>query len=244
MPDGRSSGRRPFLTAQWRNLVLVSYAVGDELLLPYLPVGLVLDRFRGWACCSLVAFDFLDTRVRGVRWPGSVNFPEVNLRYYVRDPRTGRRGVSFVREFVPRRGVAWIARRLYNEPYVRVAMRSEVLRTEGEIEVAHRWRYKGREHSVRVRGAQPPHRSPQPAEDSPEHWFKEHEWGYGRDRAGRLVTYCVDHPVWEVHRVGSVELNVDFAALYGERWRVLNGGAPINVTLAAGSKVAVYPKED
>lgn len=235
-----SADSRPFLTAEWRNLVLVSYAVGDDLLLPHLPAGLELDRFGGWACCSLVAFDFLNTRVKGVRWPGYVNFPEVNLRFYVRDA-DGRRGVCFVRELVPRRAIVWIARRLYNEPYARAAMRSEVKRGEDEIRVAHRWRFSGREHSLEVRGAQPPHR---PDEDSIEHWFKEHSWGYGRDRKGRTLVYRVEHPVWDVHTVRSFELKADFAAMYGGRWRLLDGARPINVTLAVGSGVAVFPTED
>ncbi len=220
--------------------MLVSYAVGDDLLTPHLPAGLELDRFGGWACCSLVAFEFRDTRVKGVRWAGHVNFPEVNLRFYVRDS-WGRRGVCFVREWVPRRLVAWIARGLYNEPYARVAMRSEIERGDGGVRAGYRWQSGGREHSVEARGVGPPHL---PDKDSAEHWFKEHSWGFGRDRKGRTRTYRVEHPVWEVHRVRSFDLDVDYGALYGKRWRVLDGAAPINVTLAAGSGVAVYPREE
>ena len=53
--------------------------------------------------------------VLGVPWPGYRNFPEINLRFYVR--RGDERGVVFVREFVPQRLVAWLARVFYNEPY-------------------------------------------------------------------------------------------------------------------------------
>src|SRR4051812_2159224 len=88
----------PFLTARWSNLCLLTYAVPRALLTPRLPPGLELDtrpgladgptadRFApdGPAFVSLVAFDFLDTRVLGVPWPGYRNFPEINLRFYVR----------------------------------------------------------------------------------------------------------------------------------------------------------------
>ncbi len=51
--------------------------------------------------------------------PGHTRFDEINLRYYVK--RTVgdevRRGVVFVREIVPRRAVAIVANRLYNENY-------------------------------------------------------------------------------------------------------------------------------
>src|SRR3954469_19204610 len=108
----------PFLTARWSNLCLFTYAVPRELLERRLPPGLELDRrddLEGEAFVSLVAFDFLDTRVLGVPWPGFRNFAELNLRFYVRHGE--ERGVVFVREFVPQRLVAWMARTLYQEPY-------------------------------------------------------------------------------------------------------------------------------
>src|SRR5437870_9067010 len=99
--------RRPFLTARWSNLAILTWEVPPALLEPHLPAGLELDRRDGAAFASLVAFDFLDTRVLGIPWPG---FPEVNLRFYVR--LRAQRGVVFIREFVPQAIVAWLARAL------------------------------------------------------------------------------------------------------------------------------------
>src|SRR5437763_12575469 len=107
--------RKPFLTAKWSNLFLATYAVPPATLEKRLPAGLVLDTRDGSAFVSLVAFEFLDTRVLGVAWPGYRDFAELNLRFYVR--RGDERGVVFLREFVPRRLVAWVARWFYNEPY-------------------------------------------------------------------------------------------------------------------------------
>src|SRR5213075_3299402 len=72
-----------------------------DLLERRLPPGLELDTRDGRAFASLVAFDFLDTRVLGVPWPGYRDFTELNLRFYVH--RGLERGVVFVREFVPHR---------------------------------------------------------------------------------------------------------------------------------------------
>ena len=72
-----------FLTARWSNLFLATYAVPEGLLRSRLPPGLELDRRDGQCFASLVAFDFLDTRVLGVPWPGFRHFPEVNLAVYV-----------------------------------------------------------------------------------------------------------------------------------------------------------------
>lgn len=80
---------RPFLTARWSNVFLATYAVPPEVLERRLPAGLALDSRGGQAFASLVAFDFLDTRVLGVSWPGYRNFSEINLRFYVRREETG-----------------------------------------------------------------------------------------------------------------------------------------------------------
>ena len=127
---------RPLLTARWVDLLLVTWQVPDALLLPHLPVGVTLDRHEGRALVSLVAFDFVDVRVWGIEWPGWTRFPELNLRFYVR--AGGRRGVCFIREYVPTRVVAAAAHVLYNEPYRRVPYRKDG--------AAHVLRCAGREH--------------------------------------------------------------------------------------------------
>lgn len=225
-----------FLSARWSNLVLINYAVDDAVLEPHLPRGLELDRREGRAFLSLVAFDFLETRVLGVPWPGHRNFSEINLRFYVRHGE--RRGVVFVREFVPLPVVSTMARCIYNEPYATARMRSSVRRRKGKLRVAH---------SLSLRGAAGPQRLRVLAADRPtmaptdswEHFFKEHQWGFGRDRRGGTLCYEVNHPHWRTYPVLDLRLNWDWAATYGEKWRFLNDAEPHSVTLAEGSAVTV-----
>jgi uncharacterized protein YqjF (DUF2071 family) len=226
---------RLFLTARWSDLVLVSYAVPDALLAPRLPPGLVLDRWNGSAFVSLVAFDFRDTRVRGVRWPGHTNFAEINLRFYVRQGE--RRGVVFVREIVPQPLTALAARVLYNEPYRTAPIASHASRSDGRFTKEYRLRWRGREQRIAVAAAGSPMR---PTDASAEHWFKEHEWGFGRSRSGRTTVYRVEHPVWDVHPVESHALAFDFGQVYGPEWAPLNGREPDSVVLAAGSAIKVF----
>jgi uncharacterized protein len=282
------SAARPFLTAEWRHLCLVTYAVDAALLMPRLAPGLELDTREGRAFVSLVAFDSLNTRVKGVKWPWHVNFPEINLRFYVRrveggiseelasaaqasgqsrvirEARTGgtpvppetraggmsvppllrdpgedrRRGVMFVRELVPRPAISIVAKLAYNEPYASARMTSNVTSSGGKIRVEHAWRFGGRGHWLRVEADGEPFT---PGEDSVEHFFKEHSWGFGVSWRGRLLTYRVDHPVWRVFPGPRVEMDVDFAACYGAEWGVLNGAEPVSVVLAEGSGVRVWP---
>jgi uncharacterized protein YqjF (DUF2071 family) len=244
-----------FLTAHWSNLCLLTYAVPPALLLNRVPSGLVLDTRAdlGPPCgesaataggpaafVSLVAFDFTDTRVLGVSWPGYRCFPEVNLRFYVRDPATDERGVCFVREFVPWRLVAWIARGLYGEPYVATRMSSCVSQAAGQLIVEHQLKIAGRTNRLSVIASSQTYT---PDAAGVEHFFKEHRWGFscGR-RPGTCVRYEVSHPTWTCHRVERYELDWDWGLTYGPEWSILTGVMPCSVVLAQGSRIAVSPK--
>ena len=119
---------RPFLTAAWRDLVLLNWRVDPERLRPFVPVGTELDPFQGQHYVSLVGFRFLNLTVKGGAAFGHRAFPEVNLRFYVRRVVNGEllRGVVFLREMTPHRWVERVARFFYNEPYCTVPMRCEV----------------------------------------------------------------------------------------------------------------------
>jgi len=236
-----TSSRWAFLRAEWRRLCLVTYAVDPARLEHLVPPGLSLDLRDGKAFVSLVAFDFLRTRVLGIPWPGYRDFPEINLRFYVREQRpdgTDRRGVAFVREWVPKRLIAWIARVLYNEPYAYAPMSSSTRREGGTLEIGHTLRVGGADHTLRV-----------VADDTPQadvpgdtrHFFKEHSWGYGASRGGKLVRYEVRHPVWTTYPVRDYELNWDWGLVYGDAWADLGQEEPASVVLAEGSPVAVSP---
>ena len=95
--------RGTFLSARWEYLVMFNYEVDAAILKPHLPPYTVLDLFNGKAIVSVVGFMFNNTSVMGVKWPGFINFEEVNLRYYIKyfDGKVWKRGVGFVSEIVP-----------------------------------------------------------------------------------------------------------------------------------------------
>lgn len=221
---------RPFLTAEWRNLILVNWAIDPQLLQPRVPTGTELDFHEGSAYVSLVAFEFLDTRVRGLALPGHRDFIEVNLRFYVR--RGDRRGVVFIKELVARPLIVWVARTVYGEPY-------ETWTCEGGGE-AYRWGRGEPMNSVCVRGLGEP---ALPVAGSHAEFITEHYWGYTRRSAERTDEYRVEHPQWQHRAVGSLELEVDFAGVYGSEWGFLAAQEPASVLYAVGSEVAVYPGE-
>lgn len=240
---------RPFLTARWEDLVLLTWRIDAALLRARLAEGLEPDRLPDdppdTAYVSLVAFRFIDTVVKGVSVPLHRDFPEVNLRVYVRtaDEPEPRRGVAFIAELVPKPFIAAVANVLYHEHYRAVRMdvtakdvESDRRRLEMSIDVGERV------HTMALEGRRPTVRPPS---DSVEHFFKEHTWGFGRSGDGSRVVYRVDHPVWDVYPVdrADLELDVAFGELYGEPWGCLDGRPPDHVAFAVGSEVQVHPRE-
>jgi uncharacterized protein len=230
---------KSFLTARWVHLAMINYEVDPAILLPHVPVGTVLDTWSGRTFLSMVGFQFLDTRVAGAGIPLHRDFDEVNLRFYVRREAAGevRRGVVFVKEIVPRRAIAWLARRLYNENYVALRMRHQddlVVDVGGRV--AYEWHDRERWHGLAVRtdGA-----AALPDLDSEESFITEHYWGYVRQRDGSTVEYQVEHPRWRVWRGRDPELDCDGRGLYGEELAGALRGRPSSAFVAEGSAVVV-----
>lgn len=237
----KSHGARVFLTAEWRYLAMLTFEVDRAVLRPLIPAGTELDTHDGRVLMSLVGFRFVGTRVLGFRMPFHQDFDEVNLRFYVRrevGPEL-RRGVTFIREIVPRWLIAFVARLAYNEPYVALPMRSEAPSRSGEIpgQVQYAWRNgTGWQHlSLRVRGSPVvPDAHGEPA------FVTDHSWGFTRQRDGSTIEYRVEHRPWRVWEGVDAEVRGDLSALYGPTLATTLGGAPTSTLLAEGSPVTVF----
>ena len=225
-----------FLTAEWRALLMVNYAIDPAVLAPHVPRGTELDLWHGEALVSMVGFLFLKTRVLGVPVPFHQDFEEVNLRFYVRrhTPDGWQRGVVFIRELVPRHAIAAIARLAYNEPYLAVPMRHRVPAAAGGYEFA--WRFRGRWHTLGAETAGGP--EPIAAGGAAEFIF-EHYWGYTRQRDGGTVEYQVEHSRWRVWTAERARLDCDIAALYGAAFVPALSAPPRSAFVAEGSPVLV-----
>lgn len=225
-----------FLTAEWRNIVMLNYSVEPGLLKPLVPAATQLDIFEGKTYVSLIAFEFQATRLRGVRVPFHQSFEEVNLRFYV--SYSGKRGAVFIRELVPKRAVALIARLAFNEKYSYAAM-SHRLQTRNNREVSeaeYKWRFAGQSFSIEMATKQD---SYVPGEGSLAQFITEHYWGYSAQRDGSTVEYAVEHPAWRVWDASHVQFQGDSATLYGQEMSQFLSGIPDSAFFVEGSAVAV-----
>jgi uncharacterized protein len=226
-----------FLSAEWRDLVLLNYDLEPELLRPFVPPGTELDAFEGRTLVSIVGFRFLRTRVLGLAIPGLSDFEEVNLRFYVRRREADgwRRGVVFVREIVPSRIIAATARICYGEPYMAMPMHHEIREDGVRRRIRYAWRSGGRWNSLSAMTEGSPKEI---REGSEEEFILEHYWGYtARGRCSG--EYRVEHPKWRIWQGLSEELDCDIAAIYGERFLAPLSASPSSCIVAEGSPIVV-----
>ena len=235
------SERPVFLTGVWRDLAMLNYRVDPSLLASYVPRGTELDAWRGATYLSVVGFTFRGTRVLGMPVPWHRNFEEVNLRFYVRREVAGevRRAVTFIREIVPRRAIALVARLAYNEPYVARPMRHAIVPGEGGApsRVSYEWRQDSEWSGLAVECSGP---SREIEAGSEEEFITEHYWGYTRQRDGGTVEYRVTHPRGRVWTAERATLGGDLVALYGSEIAAALNGPPSSAFVADGSAIAVH----
>ena len=234
---------KPFLTTEWSHLAMLNYEVDPAILRSFVPRSTELDEFQGRHFVSMVGFLYHNTRVLGIPVPGHRHFAEVNLRYYIRYRATEgwRRGVAFIKEIVPRRAVAFIARQLYDENFVAHPMRYKI-ETQAEdsqtpTRVEYAWHDTHDWHRLELLTAEPAE-FPNPGSET--EFITEHYWGYTARRDGSTSEYRVEHPQWRVAPVSRAEFSCDVAAVYGEPFVESLAVKPSSAFLAEGSAVAVY----
>jgi len=247
MPSGNHGFLRrpkpPFLTAEWRYLLMLNYEIDPAILRPLVPRGTELDPWEGHTLISLVGFRFLGTRIGGWSVPGHRDFDEINLRFYVRrrDSPGWRRAVVFILEIVPRPAIALVARMVYHEPYRSLPMR-HTLRMDGAHRgepglIRYEWRQADRWYRLEGWTTGTP---VTPAAGSEAEFITEHYWGYTARRDGGCLEYQVAHPPWRVWGTSSASLECDVGRMYGSGFEEALRPPPRSAFVAEGSSVAVF----
>jgi uncharacterized protein YqjF (DUF2071 family) len=225
----------PFLSAEWSNLLVINYKIDPITLKPLLPRGTELDSFNGEYFISLVGFMFKKNKFAGLlpTFP-YVNFEEANLRFYVKRyiNEECRKGVAFIREVVPAKLIAFLARAIYNEPYLALPMSHEIQAQS----VSYSWKSDFEVCSISAKIetlTQPLQQNTFP------HFILEHYWGYTAQKNGSAIEYKVEHPPWNYHNVIALEISSSTAKFYGGRFEEVLQQKPHSAFVAQGSLITV-----
>jgi uncharacterized protein YqjF (DUF2071 family) len=222
---------------------MLNYEIDAASLRSLVPRGCQLENWQGHTFVSLVGFAFLDTRVLGFGIPLHRDFPEVNLRFYVRREvgEEVRRGVVFVKEMVPRAAIALTARTLFNEPYSAVPMRwSTPPAFDAGGTATYEWRQAGRWERVEILAEEAPYLAEPGSADA---FLTEQFWGYTARPGRATLEYRVEHPKWRLRKAQRAILEANVAALYGPQFAAPLSAPPWSAFLAGGSAVCVFPPQ-
>jgi hypothetical protein len=229
---------KPFLSAEWRNLLMANYEIDQGILKPYLPCHTELDTFNSIHYVSLVGFLFRNTKVRGIGFPLHRTFEEVNLRFYVRykENKKWKRGVVFMKEIVPRRMITFVANSLFREKYATHAMTHLWNERDDDLQIEYQWKVENEWNYIKAIAQKEPFCI---RENSEEEFITEHYWGYTYVNQNCTGVYEVQHPKWRVHQVKSYDIKCSGGKLYGKDFEEILNQKPLSVFLAEGSPIKV-----
>ena len=220
---------------------MLNFVVDPTIILPLVPPATELDYENGETFVSVVGFLFLDTRLLGLPIPLHRDFEEVNLRFYVRKKSadTWRRGVVFIRELVPRRAIALVARAFYGENYLALPMKHEIEHVDLSVKVEYSWRRGSKWESLAMTASGEPQNIPA---GSHAEFIAEHHWGYTCVRGG-CSEYRVEHSRWKIWSAETFQFRADVAMLYGAQFAETLSQPPRSAFIANGSPITIERRE-
>ena len=196
--------RHPVMYQGWSQISFLHWAVDPGLLQSRLPAGLAVDTFDDTAWIGLTPFHLTGLRLRWLpSVPGLSDFPETNLRTYVRGPAGP--GIWFFSLDASSSLAVLAARATFGLPYHRATMRVDV---DG-----HRIEYR----SARKRAAAlivVETGPPLPQADGRARFLTERYRLYVVSRR-RLAMAPVEHAPWPLHEATLVTLNETIRAAAG-----------------------------
>jgi hypothetical protein len=185
----------------WHDLLFAHWPVEPAAIRDLVPRPLELDLFDGRAWIGVVPFRMTGVRLRSLpAIPGTANFPEVNLRTYVR--AGGRAGVYFF----SLDAASWLACRLarawYRLRYFHARMSVDLENDAVHYRSSRREGLRPAEFRARYRPVSAPRRAPP---GSLEHWLTERYCLFTTGSSGRILTGEIHHVPWPL-QVAEAEI--------------------------------------
>lgn len=205
------------MTQRWNDLLFAHWPMRIAEIDALLPEGLEADIFQGSAWIGIVPFWMDKIQMRGLpSIPGARQFPELNLRTYVRDMRTGTPGVYFISLDAGSLLAVMAARSLFHLPYYWAQM-SIKPRGDREFSYYSRRLLSGKpvRFAARYRGLGPTHKLAQTRPGTIEYFLTERYCLFTRDALGRLLRANIHHIPWPLEEAEAEISQNDLAAHVG-----------------------------
>jgi uncharacterized protein YqjF (DUF2071 family) len=205
------------LAQRWNDLLFAHWPVPAASLAPLVPEGLEVDTFQGSAWLGVMPFWMDRIKVHGLPpIPGARSFPDLSLRTYVREERTGTPGVVCLSLDSGNLLAAAAGRAFYRLPYHWAGMRMEQ-RAEREFAFYSRRRFAAQPvvFKARYRGLGPTRRLAERDPGTLEYFLLERTCLFSSNRAGQPIRANLHHVSWPLEEAeAEIEQN-DLAAALG-----------------------------
>ncbi len=219
----------------WQDLIMATYEIDAEAIQEYVPAGFEIDLFQGKALATVVAFRFKDTRLIGVKMPFYRDFPEINIRIYVKGVHDGemRRGVVFIKEITPNRIPALIARTLFRENFHVQPVEVTRYGESACLKINYQWgdgNNLGGEIKEQLRDWQ---------DGTEEAFIGDNFWAF-KKVGDKAYAFRVDHQPWKTAPLENTNIKIDLKTLNGDEIAnaiYRHGNQPRNVTFIDGNTV-------
>jgi uncharacterized protein YqjF (DUF2071 family) len=205
------------MSQRWNDLLFAHWPMRAAEIEALLPDGLEADVFQGSAWIGIVPFWMDKIQLRGLpSVPGARTFPELNLRTYVRDVRTGTPGVYFFSLDAANLLAVMVARSFFHLPYFWAQM-SVKPRGEREFEFYSRRLLSGKpvRFAARYRGLGPSRKLVQSRPGTIEYFLTERYCLFTRDPLGRLQRANIHHIPWPLEDAEAEISQNDLAGQMG-----------------------------
>jgi uncharacterized protein YqjF (DUF2071 family) len=220
---------------RWRRLLFLHWDWDVAAVQATLPPGLTVDAWQGRAWLGVVPFRMEGVRPRFLPAVGGLsNFPELNVRTYVRDVQ-GRSGVWFYSLDCAQPLAVWVARACFGLPYFRARMREQL--DERTAWISYDCRRRGE-------AGEPAHYefcgvgvAARAGEGTFEEYLVERYRLFAR-RAGKLLTGEVWH---EPYAIQAAEVARWSAAPLRQTGFDVGALPPVHAVFSPGVDVAIFP---
>ena len=231
-----------FITGEWKDLLMINYAVDPELLRKYVPYGTEINLYRGKCYLTMTAFLFSNLKIKGLKVPFHQNFLEINLRFYVREQlNPTKHGVVFIKEIISKPFISVFANMLYKENYEVKPTMYKYDEQNGQLEIEYYWKHNMWNY---LRAKAETKLSIPPSNNSLEQFIIQQPWGFTKSDFDKTHYYKVSHPTWQLYPLKDHSIIVDFSKVFGREFGFLRYEKPSLVFLAAGSDVEMHFRKE
>jgi uncharacterized protein YqjF (DUF2071 family) len=205
------------LKQHWNDLLFAHWPVPASSLAPLIPEGLQVDSFNGSAWLGVMPFWMDRFKVRGIPTiPGTRCFPDLSLRTYVHEERTGTPGVFCLSLDASNLLAVGLGRAFYSLPYHWAQMRMEQ-RTEREFAFYSRRRfsYQPVVFNARYRGLGPSRRLMECGAGTLEYFLMERHCFFSRNADGLPIRANLHYVPTQLEEAEAVIEQNNLASVLG-----------------------------